>query len=114
DDVVLVLDRLVFLVGVVVLAGEFEGDEDVFVNLAVVAVEPLAAHPGDRQRMNFAEEDTARIELVAAELGHQPAARAVIEAPADQLFHALVAELANLALQRLWVFGLDFRSPAVT
>ena len=37
------------------------------------AVEGLHADAGDVERVDLAEEDAARVELVAAELGHQAA-----------------------------------------
>ncbi len=73
------------------LAGELEDGEDVVVDLAAVGVEERAADAGDRQRVLLAQEDRAGVELVAAQLGHQAGAGAVVEPPVDQLVEAVVA-----------------------
>jgi hypothetical protein len=106
----------------VILAGELEGDEDLVVDPAGVsslvlgcdiAEERPRADAHDRKRLHLAEEDARGIELVAAEFGHQAAARAVVEPPSHQFFHALEVVLAELVLQLVVVFFQDRLEPAV-
>ena len=75
------------------------------VDLAAVGVEERAADAGDRQRMLLAQEDRAGVELVAAQLGHQAGAGAVIEPPVDQLVQAVVAVF--LVVDVLVQLGVD-------
>src|SRR5262249_47674946 len=99
----------------VIRPGELEGAEDVVLDLAVVGVEVFPPDRGDGEGADLAEKDAASVELVAAQLGHQAAAGALVETPADQLLHVPVVELptSDALLQRLPVFGLDGRAPAV-
>src|SRR5207237_4356370 len=95
-----------------------EGGEDVVGAAAVVpalAVEVLAADAGDGQRMDLAEENAARIELMAAQFRHQAAAGLVVEAPAHQLLDAVVAVLFELGLvaEGVEVLLQHLREPAV-
>ncbi len=64
---------------------------------------PLAADHG-------LEQDAAGVELVAAQLGHQPRARAPVQPPAHQLVEALVAVPGEVDVL---VLGGDLRLPAV-
>src|SRR5438105_1933717 len=102
------------LVGEIVLAGKLKRRKDMVVDLTVVAVEHLAADTGDRQRMDLAQEYAAGIELMTAQLGHEAAASAIVETPADQFLHALVAVLANIRFQPGAIVRLDVWFPAVT
>ena len=51
--------------------------------------------------MYLAQEDAARIELMAAQLGHQAAACFVVEPPAHQLFDAVVLLMAGTGVAGL-------------
>ena len=65
------------------------------------AVEVLAAVPLHRQRMLFAEEDAAGVHLMAAQLGHQSAARLVVEPPVDEPLHRLETVVLDAAFECL-------------
>src|SRR5262249_16670690 len=125
DDVALVLP-LPRPLGVV-LAGELNHDVDVVVDLARVwlviealailhvAEEAVRADALNGERVDMPEEDAARGELMAAEFGHQAAAGAVVEAPADQFVNVLViADVArDLVLEFLVILLEDRLVPAV-
>src|SRR5262245_5385514 len=113
DDDEVVVARA--LLRVVVLAGELERAKDVVLDLAFVVVEVLPTDPGHGNRPLLAEEDAARVELMTAQLRHQPAARSLVEPPAAQLLHALVAQALELprVLQRFAVLLGDARPPAI-
>src|SRR5258707_8668821 len=64
--------------------------------------------------MNLAEENAARVELMAAQFRHQAAACPLVKAPAHEFFHALVAELADLAFEGVAILLLDLLPPAVS
>src|SRR5262249_42452612 len=84
------------------------GAEDVVLDLALVGVEELAPNAGDGERMDLAQEDAASVELMAAQLGHQPAARSLVEPPVAQLGEALVqVVIAPLLLRLLHLVGQE-------
>src|SRR5947209_1558473 len=112
-QVVLVLDRFSFLVVEVTRAGELEGDKDMIVDFALVAIKEFSTESRNGQWMDFTQEDTAGIELMAAQLGHESAAGAVEEPPAHQLFHALVTELTNPTFQGLAVVVWNCGVPTI-
>ncbi len=105
DDDLLVRIGDFALLQVVVLvvagAGELERAVDVVVDVAVGREDVPAADRRDRERHDLgplllaelvlhfvvhrADEDAGRVELMAAQLGHQAAAGAVPQPPADQL-----------------------------
>ena len=85
----------IFLFGslFVVRAGELVDAVDVIFAVAIEREDVPAADGRDRQRQGLfavvaqaADEDARGVELVAAQLGHQAAAGAVPEPPANQLF----------------------------
>ena len=85
-------DDLLVRIVVIIRAGVFVDAIDVIVALPVERVEVPAAHGRNRQRQglliviaNGRAEDARRIELVAPQFGHQPAAGALPKPPADQL-----------------------------
>ena len=80
------------------------------VHLSAVVVKVLAAEAADGQGMGLAQENRAGVELVAAQLGHQAGAGAVVEPPADQLLQALVAVLREVDVL---IFLGDVGLPAV-
>ena len=94
DDLLVRVGDLVLVVALVVArAGELERAVHVVVALAVGREDVPAADARDRQRLHLAavvvlgrDEDAGRVELMAAELGHQAAARAIPQPPADQFF----------------------------
>ena len=57
--------------------------------------------------MNLAQEDAARVHLVAAQLGHQSTTGAIVQSPVDQLVHGLVVVPGNLAVQGRGIFSQD-------
>src|SRR5207247_1723797 len=82
DDIFLVLDDLSFRIREVVPAGELKADKNMIVTFPLVAVvlgtvERPGTDAGHGDRMYLAQEDTAGVELVTAQLGHQAAARAI-------------------------------------
>src|SRR5262249_11528013 len=104
-------------VAIIAGAGELVDAVNVVLDLARHAtflVEVCAADGRPGERPFLAEEDAAGVELVAAELGHEAAAGAVVEPPADQFLDALVAELTDADLFGIAaILGADDGRPRV-
>ena len=93
--------------GIVARGGKLEDAVDVVLDVAVGREQRPVAGGGHAQRMLLlaavrgGDEDARRVELVAAQFGHQPAAGAVPKPPADQLLDGrpVVDDLARGVLE---------------